>query len=287
MLKINISSLRVGFFASVVLYVLLLGYMSITRISSDRNKLFSQKKYYTNKTEVRNAIFDKKWIIMVSANSGYLDFFLNWFAAYKKLNLLYHIIVIAEDKNFSSYINTHKGSEMEIIKSEFHDIKDAVSFGSKQFNILSVRRHGYILKQLIKGSNVIFSDIDTVWLKNPIPYFNGNFDMWMQLDAKTMFCPGTMAIKSSEITVSFFKNLTHGLSLKVQADQPFINKLIRSSKINIAALPTEQFPSGRQYFKQFSYDERSKAVVVHNNWIAGHEAKRNRFISFDLWYTDK
>jgi hypothetical protein len=224
---------------------------------------------------------------MLSINNGYLDFFLNWLAAYKLTGVVYPIIVIAEDHSVFVKLETNKTDEMRIIESELPHINDSVMFGSTQFNELSVRRHAYILKELQKGSNIIFSDIDTVWLKSPEPYFTGDFDIWMQLDKKGYFCPGFFAVKSSYNTISFFKNLTQGLKLKAQPDQPYINEIIPKSNIRVAALPVYQFPSGREYFRQFSQENRTKAVIVHNNWIKGHAAKRARFLKFNLWFLNR
>ena len=266
------------------LFVSRYGEVTNTSIEKYKHLMDASYNFYFRKINTINVKKEKEWTIMLSVNNGYKDFFLNWLAAYRKADLDYPIIVIAEDHDLVKYMDKYKTNKMRIIESELPHINNTVIFGSKQFNELSVRRHTYILKELEDGSDIVFSDTDTVWLKNPVPYFTGNYDIWMQLDKEGYFCPGLMAIKSSETTISFFKNLTHGLSLTSQADQPYINNIIGNSDVRVAALPVYEFPSGRQYFGQFSSVNRSKAVVVHNNWIKGHEAKFSRFLKFNLWF---
>jgi hypothetical protein len=240
--------------------------------------------FNTSKSKATKNIKNNDWIIMLSVNSAYLDFYFNWLAAYKQTNLTYLIFVITEDNDVFTYFDKHKTKNVKVIESEFPQIKNSVVFGSPLFNQLSVRRHTYILKKLQQGINIVFSDTDTVWLKNPFLYFTGKFGIWMQLDKVGFYCPGTMAVKSSKVTISFFKKLTKGLSSTSQPDQPFMNKLIKKSDVLVQALPTFEFPSGRQYFDTFSNIERRKAVVVHNNWLIGHEAKRDRFLKYNLWF---
>jgi hypothetical protein len=276
-------------FVKVIIYAVFVFCLFVLKYGALRGQSLQQYKqyFYTSFSNTYWRKTNKEWTVMLSVNNGYLDFFLNWLSAYRFIGLTYPIIVIAEDHNVFVNLDKYKANEMRIIESELPHINDSVIFGSTKFNELSVRRHKYILKELQKGSNIIFSDTDTVWLKSPIPYFTGDFNIWMQLDKKGYYCPGFLAVKSSDTTISFFKNLTQGLTLKPQPDQPFINEIIPKSNIRVAALPVYQFPSGREYFRQFSHENRTKTVIVHNNWIKGYKAKRDRFLKFNLWFLSR
>ena len=75
----------------------------------------------------------------------------------------------------------------------------------------------FYLKQLLKSyENIIYSDIDTVWLQDPRPYFVGNFDLWVQLDGVMTahpiasgylpyFCTGFMAIRNTTLSVKLLQ----------------------------------------------------------------------------------
>ena len=46
-----------------------------------------------------------------------------------------------------------------------------------------VKKRPYYLKTLLKSYPfLIYTDIDTVWLEDPRPYLEGNFDFWGQID---------------------------------------------------------------------------------------------------------
>ena len=75
----------------------------------------------------------------------------------------------------------------------------------------------YYLTQLLKTyPNIIYSDIDTIWLQDPTPYFVGDFDLWVQLDgvmtAKSIakgylpyFCTGFIAIRNTTASVTLLQ----------------------------------------------------------------------------------
>lgn len=52
--------------------------------------------------------------------------------------------------------------------------------------------------------------------------------------------------------------------------------------------PEDRFPSGRAFF-EYPFEEEyvrihfENIMVVHNNWIRGHAAKRKRFERYHLW----
>ena len=91
-------------------------------------------------------------------------------------------------------------------------------FSMSAFNQLVSRRPYYMLSLLKDYENVLYSDIDTVWLQDPRPYFKGDYDFFAQLDGVIdgdsyvkgylpYFCTGFLAMRNTPgtIQVSFFK----------------------------------------------------------------------------------
>ena len=85
------------------------------------------------------------------------------------------------------------------------------------FNELTNRRSFYLLEMLKIHPKIIYSDIDTVWLKDPRPYFKGSVDFWAQIDGvidgKPYFkgfipyiCTGFLAIKNTKASIQLLKN---------------------------------------------------------------------------------
>ena len=46
-----------------------------------------------------------------------------------------------------------------------------------------VKKRSVYLAQLIENyANIIYTDIDTIWLKDPRPFLDGNYDFWAPID---------------------------------------------------------------------------------------------------------
>ncbi|XP_053380283.1 uncharacterized protein LOC128548819 [Mercenaria mercenaria] len=223
------------------------------------------------------------WTILLTVNNGFYDFFLNWRWHFKQLNIYLPISVIAEDDIVFGRLTSLKDSSMEVQRSERVSINETVAYNSPLYRSMVSERPTYILKYLKKGTDIIYSDMDTVWLQNPLPYLEGDYDIWSQMDGKTVFCTGFLAIKSNNNTKKFVQKWEDSFREKPTLNQPIFNKLVKNSTINIKALDRERFPSGIQYFEKFSKEERSGVVVVHNNWIVGHNNKIKRFQDMKLW----
>jgi len=53
--------------------------------------------------------------------------------------------------------------------------------------------------------------------------------------------------------------------------------------MHILPLNDSQFPVGKPFFTEFTPQQRQNTYVVHNNWIMGKPAKRERFNRFGYW----
>ena len=244
----------------------------------------------SNQTKVldntNNVTFN--WSVVVAVNNGYFDFFNNWRLHFIKLNISLPVYVIAEDNSVYDKLLNIKDSGIKVQRSEYISINSSVKYKSKSFRQMMSARPFYILSFLQKGIDIIFSDLDTVWLKNPLPYFTGDFDIWIQFntDQLNVYCSGFMAIKSNKDTYSFIKKWRDALKVKPMLNQPAFNQLVKQSQIKIKGLESKHFPSGRLYFEKFSREERAGVVVVHNNWIIGHDNKLERFKNMNLWLNE-
>jgi len=145
---------------------------------------------------------------------------------------------------------------------------------------------------------MIYVDIDTVWLKNPLPYMDAEkYDMLLQVDNKSYagvqpyYCTGLMAIVANERTVKMIELWEKKLLAKPQLNQPIFNDLLHkhpavTPAVKHTGLPSPLFPGGRDYFDIFSEDQRNEVVAVHNNYIIGHDKKKRQFKEYGLWLAD-
>lgn len=77
----------------------------------------------------------------------------------------------------------------------------------------------------------------------------------------------------------------------VALDQEAFQGPLRKAKaagLRLAQFPVDRFPAGKQFFNHTLKDDYAHfyypdITVVHNNWIKGHNEKRDRFKLFNLW----
>lgn len=224
------------------------------------------------------------WTILLTINNGFLDFFQNWFWYFQQLNINYPIIVIAEDDKVFAKLIAVYGKLVKIRRSKLQSVSEPADYNTTLYKKLVSTRASHILEYLKLGLNVLYVDADAVWLNNPFPFLRGNYDMWMQLDDKNNLCTGFLAINSNNETIQFIQKWEMALQVKPQHNQLIFNKLIVTSKVRHTHLNSNKFPSGIQFFDKFTYKQRSEVIVVHNNYIIGHDEKLQRFKEHKLWF---
>ena len=228
------------------------------------------------------------WIILMTVNTGFIDFFQNWFWYFQKHQLTVPVIVIAEDevcfKKLRELYDNNRYS-VTIESNGSNNTENAIDFGGKEFNKLVGERPAHILRKLEQGYNVLYSDTDSVWLRNPFPHLVGDFDIWAQMDSDVQYCTGFLAIKCNNRTLKFFERWkTHMVELSKTTNDQIGFEQIDKSYVRIKGLNTDLFPAGFQYFKELNDTKYANTVVVHNNFIVGHDRKKERFIKFNIWH---
>lgn len=87
------------------------------------------------------------------------------------------------------------------------------------------------------------------------------------------------------LAVIFCHRLTQG---PFQAPLSFMRK----AGLRVAILPPEVMPAGKHFFdhnyeKNYVQLYHEKTLIVHNNWLKGHDEKRSRFRRHHLWDVDE
>ncbi|KAL7547462.1 hypothetical protein ACHAWF_010755 [Thalassiosira exigua] len=257
------------------------------------------------------------FIVLLTCSDGFFDMWLNWLAFFTKLripNLPVHLF--AEDE--TTYLRCRKlvadmtvmaddGDEQYIpdlsclswktVFPESEEQKKIGALGYRQQGYMAMMSHrpSVVQYELEKGHDVIFSDIDVIWKKNPLPFFQDRMaaNIWAQRDGTTKegrdyLCPGFMVFRSDPTTIALIDKWRSKLEGEEKYNQKPFNKLLQQNedKMNIVAktLPPELFVTGDLYFKQMTDDERAGAVIVHGNGgKSGYQTKVDRFKKFGLW----
>ena len=151
--------------------------------------------------------------------------------------------------------------------------KTSLTYNSTGYKILVSRRAGYILKELkYDRHNIIYTDVDTVWLEDPRKYLTGDFDIWgarrySSESSRVNYCTGFIVFKCTQASINMAAEWNTQLLKKSQQNQPIFNTILRKmSKLKHSLLPIDKFPTGKNYFDENKTEE---VAVVHNNFIKG------------------
>ena len=114
-------------------------------------------------------------LILIPLNMGYLEFGLNLLCSLRKLNITNYIFLAMDEKVFdvllAKRIPVYMDKALPFVMSE------AGSFGEEKFHRLLCLKLLPVISLLKKGVNVLFTDADIVWLRDPTPYLRWDLDL--------------------------------------------------------------------------------------------------------------
>jgi len=279
------------------------------------------------------------FVVLLTCSYGFFQMWENWLVFFAKLEIPdLPVHLFAEDKiTYQRCMEKKKRLENEMKENNNSSYKVDVSClawdtvfsepakkrvkssgWSRNLYVKMMSHRPFIVqKELEKGYHVIFSDVDALWLKSPLPYFEDDFygksidqyadqnfdavakqiNIWAQVDphgrdpTNDYLCPGFAVYRSTSDTIQLVQkwgNLTrHGEHLQ-RNQKPFNELIWRPERYNIPkseakSLPINLFANGIVYFENMTDVERKDVVIAHNNCISGVEKKVQRFKNFNLW----
>ena len=214
--------------------------------------------------------------------------------SFKRHNISNYLFVATDNKS-------HKILQRHLINSvrylEVVDSNKVSNYGSANFNLKTHLKIRLSLETLLLNFTAIIVDVDIVFFKDPLPYFDCKMcDIIFQLNEKEVNTGFYMA-RPTQAAISFF-----GAAWKIAQENPTeiddqkifnreLPRLVYSGKITIITLDEDLFPCGLVYFEKkqraFYYDNQSNnEVMLHNNYIVSMEAKRYRFKELRCWVID-
>ncbi|GAB4844543.1 UDP-D-xylose:L-fucose alpha-1,3-D-xylosyltransferase mgp4 [Ancistrocladus abbreviatus] len=290
-----------------------LGFFSGTTLFSDVN---SQSKWrnYSLKDAV-SFVGQNGTVIICAVSEPYLPFLNNWLISIVRQNHHDKVLVIAEDYATLYKVNERWPGHAVLIPPAL-DSQSAHKFGSQGFFNFTSRRPRHLLNILELGYNVMYNDVDMVWLEDPFPYLQGNHDIYFTDDmaavkplnhshnlpppgrkGRTYICSCMIFLRPTTAAKLVLKKWIEEMraqpwsKAKKSNDQPAFNWALNKTagQVDMYLLPQSAFPTGGLYFKNQTWVQETKGmhVIIHNNYILGFEKKIKRFHDFGLWFVDE
>ena len=113
---------------------------------------------------------------------------------------------------------------------------------------------------------------------------------WGRSSGGWKLCGGLFYLQHGDAALAFLRDwerrlATPGAGAK---NQPHYNDALRAADatLDLRLLPCDLFPNGYRYASEAwrrAQARDRRPVLVHNNWIKGHEAKLARFKEWRMW----
>ncbi|CAL0329821.1 unnamed protein product [Lupinus luteus] len=287
--------------------------MIFSSVSKPYSVVSSKWGHYTL-DKALNFVAKNGTVIVCIVSQPYLPFLNNWLISVTRQKRQDMVLVIAEDYASLDKVNEHWPGHAVLIPPVL-DAENAHKFGSKGFFNFTARRPSHLLKILELGYNVMYNDVDMVWLADPLAKLEGNHDVYFSDDmtaikplnhshdlpppgkkGRPYICSCMIFLRHTGGAKLVLKKWLEELQLqpwsraKKSNDQPAFNwALMKTAKeVDMYLLPQAAFPTGGLYFKNKTWVKETKGlhVIIHNNYIVGFEKKIKRFRDYGLWLVD-
>lgn len=248
-------------------------------------------------------------VVVTSTNHAYVDVTENWLSSIRRTgNPHPNIHIVAEDElAYNALVKSTAGENIvHIRKAPNLSTNMTLIFDTPEYKRFCNKRPQYILDLLKSGHDVLFSDVDILWFQKPYPTFYSDstdndaakkadiYVMQDQAPPRQIFCAGFVMYRSTEVTIKWVQKWIAELELRnhKRPDQEILNMMVKGNVKDVPpalleVLNPEKYLSGQNYFNDTWRAENThiQPIVLHNNWIVGHEAKVQRFKDLGTWYT--
>lgn len=254
-------------------------------------------------------------VIVAFCNEGYVPYTHNLIESLRRLNLAKHLVVFALNEEAKKKLFTVSKFNAIVHKNE-RKIQASFTNYKKSGWTSIVRTKVEIIHDILQHNiDVMYTDGDVVWLRNPVPAVqsaltNGMFSPFcytkngrnnvlaFQLDGESKhsnqcnFCTGFFYAKSCPQTKLLFDK--KAIPESFDRDQPYINrrlKVLKLANLTVGLKPT-LFYSGRKWYAskrqgvikngKLSVDKGETPFIIHFNWKVGHK-KQDEMKKSKLW----
>ena len=239
---------------------------------------------------------EKGLVILVSTDYGVIDMAVNlYITSFKRLNISNYLFVSSDSQ--ASRTLKEKDIAHFTYHSDGKDGKTVSNYGTAAFRKKTHIKTEIILEALKLGFTVLITDVDIVFIENPLPHLDcSDCDIQIQNDEVESNSGFYLARPTTACITLHRTALNMAVKSSWLSNQKTIDRtmeqMVRQGMIKRKILSLQQFPNGRIYFetghRMFADNYPCKScLIVHNNWITSGAAKEYRFKENLMWLYDK
>jgi len=247
------------------------------------------------------------YIMVTWANEHYLDFARTWVASMRRVGITGYLVGAMDDDMLRALVRL----DINTWRMNTGITKADLGWGSQNFHKMGRSKIALIQQFMsFEGITLVISDIDTVWMRNPLPFFSryAQADILTSSDelhpsvskeelerwpvAAAAFNIGIMMFRPK--SREFVNQWVESLKDPKMWDQTAFNDIVRQGaaasgpdglfkgyhgKLTVGILPVAQFASGHVFFVQRKHEEFGlQPYVAHATFqYSGTPGKRHRF----------
>ncbi|XP_076883101.1 beta-arabinofuranosyltransferase RAY1-like [Bidens hawaiensis] len=258
-----------------------------------------------------------KNIVLAVAGYSYKDMLMSWACRLHRLQVSNFVVCALDDKIYNFCV--FQGLPVFRDRLAPSNISyDDCHFGTNCFQRVTKVKSRVVLEIIKLGYNVLMSDVDVYWFKNPLPLLTtfGPAIFVAQSDEYKLTGPinlprrlnsGFYYAHSDTTTIAALKKVVKHASLSNLSEQPSfydtlcgLNGLYRldddtcrepETNLIVRFLDRNLFPNGayRDIWDSGNVSSTCMDIgcfVLHNNWISGRQKKLERQVLSGLWEYD-
>ncbi|CAN8062254.1 unnamed protein product [Agarophyton chilense] len=266
----------------------------------------------TLRTVVERVVEDNT-VILSAMNFGYRDIMMNWVCNMRELKIM-NFVVAAFDAQLYRYAFLRGVPVYLETTMMFNSSVLDASYGTDSFKQLSKLKSRIVLRVLKLGYDVVWTDTDIVWFRNPLNDLKGhNADLIIQSNApdgenaneKRRINSGFYLVHRNNRTINAFEDIIAFAKQSNMSEQPCFYDVICGKKgerkvgndrclygeMTLQLLDRNLYPNGNTH-RIWELPagtillEFPNLFILHNNWIKGSREKQKRlkmhgFLMFD------
>ena len=241
---------------------------------------------------------EDKVIVLAMVDAGYIEMAINFYlTSLRPHNINNYLFVSLSSSACKALQTAIKGCHCLTYMEHQAGSTASMYYTSVFLHKMAVRAR-FVLDALKWGYRVLHTDLDVVFLQNPLPNLHCDYcDIQVMEDGiKGLMNAGFIYLKASSESIRVYTLLLETLIDTPGAeDQAVLNKIIKvklEGLVKWKFFNNSQFLCGKDYFedpKRYFSDSAtpcSHCMVAHNNWIVSTQAKIYRFKEMHMWLMD-
>lgn len=261
---------------------------------------------------------ENKTVVLVAVTAGYKEMLLNFICRLREMGITNVLIAALEEDLYKYAFTQGLPVYLENIPATFGNLSTAeCPFGSQCFRQFTKLKSRAVLNVLRAGYNVLWTDVDIAWMKNPLPDMMsyGPGTLPIQSNEPNASIPGSgirrinsgfYYARADQMTIEAFQAIvTHAAGTKLSEQPSFYDILcgvkgekrvsdtecVYDNGLRTIFLDRKLYPNGAVY-KIWEAEDVTReclglgCLMLHNNWIAGKGNKTERFVANGMWHYD-